>query len=117
MLKSFKVTTPFGTETCTMSASNYGKKGHIALQLWCEDGPFATITVNLPGLRGMKQNVSAVDVNNCPWAPALIKRLGIGKDTGHYLCSGFCVYPVYEFDMDRIAYYTGKSCGNSVGMV
>ena len=108
-MKSFKVTTPFGTEKCTMLASTYaGKFGHLALQLWCEDGPFATLTVNLPGLRGTKPNVSAVDTNNCPWAPALIKRLGIGKPTGDYLHSGFCTYPVYEFDMQKIAEYTGK---------
>lgn len=108
-MKTFKVTTPFGTEKCTLSASTYaGKSGHIALQLWCEDGPFATITVNLPGLRGTKRNVSCVDVNNCPWAPALIKKLGIGKDTGHYLCSGFCTYPVYSFDVDKIAEYMGR---------
>ena len=108
-MKTFKVTTPFCTEKCSMSASTYaGKSKHIALQLWCEDGPFATLTVNLPGLRGTSRNVSCVDTNNCPWAPALIKRLKIGKPTGHYLDSGFCSYPVYEFDVEKIAEYVGR---------
>lgn len=109
MAKPFTVTTMFGKERCTMSASKYADKaGHIAIQLWCADGPFATLTVNLPGVRTMPKNVSCVDTNNCPWAPALIKRLKIGKPTGHYLHSGFCSYPVYTFDLDKIAEYTGR---------
>ena len=111
-MKEFKVTTRFGTETCTMSASKYAdRQGHIAIQLWCEDGPFATITLNHAGLRGLSRNVSCVDTNNCPWAPALIKRLKIGEPTGHYLHSGFCSYPVYNFDTAKIAEYTGKEWG------
>ena len=78
MTKSFKVTTPFGTEVCTMSSSNYAQGNHIAIQLWCEDGPFATLTTNLAP-KGTDKNIQAVDTNNCPWAPALIKRLKIGE--------------------------------------
>ena len=108
-MKEFTVTTLFGKTRCTMSASKYADKaGHIALQLWCDEGPFATLTVNLPGVRTMPKNVSAVDTNNCPWAPALIKRLKLGIPTGHYLHSGFCSYPVYSFDVSKIAEYTGK---------
>ena len=108
-MKTFKVTTMFGTELCTMSASKYADKaGHIALQLWCEDGPFATLTVNLPQVRKMPKNVSAVDTNNCPWAIELIKRLGIGEPTWKYATSGFCGYPIFEFNLEKIAEYTGK---------
>lgn len=96
-----------------MSASSYAQGKHIALQLWCEDGPFATLTTNLAP-KGTDKNIQAVDTNNCPWAPALIKRLKIGTPTGKYVHSGFCTYPLYEFDMERIAYYT---CGKSAGMV
>lgn len=111
-MKEFTVTTMFGAERCTMSASKYAdRQGHIALQLWCEDGPFATITLNHAGLRGLSRNVSCVDTNNCPWAESLIKRLKIGEPTGHYLHSGFCSYPVYKFDLSKIAEYTGKEWG------
>lgn len=104
-MKEFKVTTPFGAETCTMSTATCG--GHIHIQLWCEDGPFATLTRNLAP-RGTARNVTAVDTNNCPWAESLIKRLKIGTPTGNYVRSGFCMYPLYAFDTDRIAAYTGK---------
>lgn len=114
-MKSFKVTTTYGqvlcrhTTTCTMTAGiDARKSGHIALQLWGKDGPFATLTTNPTGLRGLKRNVSCVDTNNCPWAPALIKRLGIGKPTGHYVYSGFCAFPVYSFDIDKVREICGK---------
>ena len=108
-MKEFTVTTQFGKTRCTMSASKYAdRQGHIALQLWCEDGPFATITVNLGGIGEFEKNVSAVDTNNCPWAPALIKRLNIGTPTGEYVRSGFCAYPLYTFDLERIREYTGR---------
>ena len=108
-MKEFTVTTPYGgREICTMSTNRYENNNHLAIQLWCEDGPFATMTVNLRGTRQYPENFAFVDVNNCPWAPALIKKLGIGKPTNKYGISGFCSYPLYEFDMRKIAEYTGR---------
>ena len=109
MPRSFKVNTFFGTETCTLSAGKYADNKHIALQLWCAEGPFATLTVNLRETRSHPGNYAFVDTNNAPWAESLIKRLKIGKPTGKWAHSGFCAYPLYEFDLEKVKWYTGKA--------
>lgn len=63
------------------------------------EGPFSNITVNIDKLPA---NQAAVDVNNCPWAEDFITENKLGVNTGKTLRSGFCTYPVYEFDMKLI---------------
>ena len=43
-----------------------------------------------------------VDINNCPWATKFIKDNELGEFTGKYGKSGFCVYPLYKFNLDKI---------------
>lgn len=61
--------------------------------------PFATLTTNLG-----RQNYgyAYVDVNNCPWAEESIGKYGLGKFVGETCNSGFCVYPLYEFNLGKI---------------
>ena len=94
----FTVHTDFESyEHCTYSKKQYGNK-HVAIQLFYEDGPLATLTVNIAGIEKYPENYSCIDTNNCPWGEDLAEELGIGKFTGAYLHSGFCSYPVYEFN-------------------
>jgi len=62
--------------------------------------PFAKLTVNLR--EGLKENQGYVDTNNCPWAIDFIKKYELGKPTGDVFRSGYCVYPLYEFDMEKL---------------
>ena len=62
--------------------------------------PFATLTVNLG--EKLAKNQAYVDTNNCPWAEGFIEKYGLGKETGRIGMSGFCFYPLYEFDMEAI---------------
>ena len=95
----FTVETPYETyEQCTYSVKQYNNK-HVAVQLFCEDGPLATLTVNVTGIERFPENCSCIDTNNCPWGEELVERLGIATFTGSYLHSGFCTYPVYEFSI------------------
>lgn len=97
--KTFDVHTRFGTEKdCAFSVGRYADNDHIAISIWCADGPFADLTVNLPETIRYPKNYGYVDTNNFPEAPELIERLGIGKWTGGLCSSGFCTYPLYEFD-------------------
>jgi hypothetical protein len=59
------------------------------------------------------KNQAFLDTNNCPEAPELIERLGIGRFTGVLGRSGYCIYPLYEFDMAELEKYIleeGRPC-------
>lgn len=106
-MKTFEVETMFSHYGhCTLSQSEYTNNGHIALSIWCEDGPFADLTVNLDTTKKYPKNYGYVDTNNLPISMALIKRLGIGTWTGITDYSGWCEYPLYEFDLEKIKEYT-----------
>lgn len=107
-MKIFEVTTMWSTTPdCFLSVDSYADNDHVAISIWSEsEGPFAGLTVNLPQTKRYPKNFGFVDVNNFPQAEALIERLGIGTDTGHLGSSGFCVYPLYEFDMKALKDWT-----------
>lgn len=54
------------------------------------------ITKSFGEFIGVK-NCAYIDLNNCPYATELLE-LGIAKDTGFTKHSGFCEYPLWEFD-------------------
>lgn len=96
------------TYPVTVKTSHYTNNNTLAVILieasapW---SPFATITVNLSGFfEGLQDDTHAyIDTNNCPWAEEFLQDNGIAKPykgwTGQ---SGFCTYPMYEFDLDSI---------------
>lgn len=69
---------------------------------------YAVITVNLPDVllfMDMPDNYSFVDVNNCPWAEDFIMEHELGIPTGEVLRSGYVVYPLYEFNLNKLNQY------------
>lgn len=84
------------------STYTYGNK--LAVILTTVNGePYATITVNLPdSYRLEDKNCAFVDTNNCPWAERFICENDLGEFTGWYGFSGFCSYPMYRFNTDKI---------------
>jgi len=107
-MKTFEVTTMYSTTPdCYLEADEYAEGGHVALSVWSEsEGPFANLTVNLDSTKLYPKNFNFVDTNNFPQAIELIQRLGIGRPTDRCGYSGFCSYPLYEFDMDAIKAWT-----------
>lgn len=109
-MKTFDVKTPYATyKNCRFIKSTYTLGGALALQIWNDDdGPIATITVNLDVIDGIGAygDLSYVDTNNCPWAERLITELGIGEHTDTWGASGFCVYPLYKFNLEKIKEYS-----------
>ena len=93
----FTVNTEYGKyNNCFFQYGKYGNK-HTAIQIFCEEGPLATLTVNVPGIERFPEDCSCVDTNNCSFGEDLIEELGIGEPVGVTLKSGWCTYPVYRF--------------------
>jgi hypothetical protein len=85
-----------------LSVDTYMADNSLAITAWSRtDGPIAHITVCLDA-NPMKENQAYVDTNNCPWAPAWIEENKLGTKTNWRGRSGYCTYPLYEFDMERI---------------
>ena len=85
----------------------YANNGNLALQIMCIDDEtgwedyFAKLTVNLTEYT-LNENEAFVDTNNCPWAEKFIEENNIGKFQNIYAPSGYCHYPQYKFDIERI---------------
>lgn len=95
-----KCVTDFGTYDVDIFVSRYCDNGNLALQLISPtEGPFATLTVNLGKL---EKGYAYVDTNNCPWAETFIREHKLGEPMGATKASGYCVYPLYVFDMDKL---------------
>ena len=107
---TFDVKTRWATyPKCYLRIGKYANNDHVAISVWsAEEGPIADITVNIRGIENCLPDCSCVDVNNFPEATRIIKELGIGKYRGCELVSGWCAYPVYEFDMEKLNQYKGE---------
>ena len=104
MSKRFDVTTEYETyKDCYFILDRYMEDNSVYLAIWNdEDGPIADLTRCL-GLA--EDGYGYLDMNNCPWAANLVKELEIAKDTGMTQRSGYCIYPLYEFDIDKVNEY------------
>ena len=86
----YKVETEFGTYDVSIETSTYYYGGNLSISLITEDGErLAMLTTNLAA-------------NNCPWAEKFISDNKLGRPTGIKAASGYCVYPQYRFDMEKL---------------
>lgn len=82
-----------------------------------EDGePYACLTVNLPSYVNPDvceviciPNAAYIDNNNCPWAVSELIEMGIAKDTGYTKGSGWCEYPLLQFDEEWLKSVDAKT--------
>ncbi len=71
----------------------------LSIKMYSEDGePYATLTKSFGEFIAVK-NCAYIDTKNCPYSKKLLE-LGVAKDTGITKASGFCRYPLWEFDED-----------------
>jgi len=92
---------------CYISTGQYQYDGSTCIQLYNrEDGPIAYITTCIPnGGVELLDNESFIDTNNCPWAIEFIKKYNLGEVTDKLGYSGFCSYPVVQWNMAEIEKY------------
>ena len=90
-------------EITSIIISKYGNN-NLAIELMEGDEPYATLTKNLHDLGSKK--CAYIDTNNCPWAPQFIEKYNLGTDTGLTERSGYCIYPLYEMNLEELEKYT-----------
>ena len=95
--------TKYGTYTdCFLEVGRYQADNSLAVLLFSKtEGPIATLTVCLCD-NYLKENESYVDTNNCPWVVDFLEGKGIAKLSDKVRLSGYCVYPVMEFDLEKM---------------
>ena len=95
-------------ENCFLRLERYVADNSLCVQIWNEaDGPVATITKCL--VDNMLGKYEAyIDENNCPWAVSFIESYKIGKRGSRFGHSGYCTYPVVEFDEQELLKYVRK---------
>lgn len=86
-------------EEVRVNITKYTSNDNLAIQLWCDEGPYALLTVNLN--EKLPFNRAYVDTNNLPTAKEFIEENNLGKEIGVKV-SGYCAYPLYEFNMERL---------------
>lgn len=78
--------------------------GGMAIMLWTvgDDEPWSTLTVNL-GVGTDK--AQTIDTNNNNYGPICeyLESVGVGRLNGRVVRSGFCTYPMMEFDEEFLA--------------
>ena len=82
-----------------LQIGRYEADGSVAIEAWNnQEGPIARLTVCLCD-GSLAEDEAYVDTNNCPFADQLLAQ-GIAIDTGLTKQSGFCTYPLWQFNED-----------------
>lgn len=103
-MKTFK----YNEVECYLEIAGYANNGNMAIVLRVAEGPlqdahYGTATVNL---HPVDDDYGFLDYNNMPLIPGIFESLGIAKPTGIKARSGYCSYPLYQFDMNVLREYT-----------
>ena len=88
-------------KNCFLRVDRYRADGSLFVGLFNNEGPVATLTKCLDD-QNLGENKSYLDTNNLPEAIEFVEENGLGKVTGYMGYSGFCVYPMVEWDMEKL---------------
>ena len=113
LMKPIEINTQYTNAKCYLRIDCYYNY-NIAIQAMdiSDCTPFATLTVNLSEL---KEPYAYLDTNNCPWVMDLFEKYNLGMWTWLTKWSGYCEYPLYELNLDRIRKFSKKNmeCSNT----
>ena len=103
MKKFYTVKTDFGMYKVRILPTKYLYNNNLAVALATDTNePFAKITVNIVDHGELPADMAFVDTNNCPWAEDFLTENGLAEKTDTEARSGYCVYPLYKFDLDKL---------------
>lgn len=93
----------FNEKEYTLEVSHYFNNNNLALIMHGEEEPYAVMTVNLGVL--FDKTMAFIDTNNFPEAIKIIEEYKLGEPTDITRVSGFCVYPLYKFNLEEVEKY------------
>lgn len=103
MNKKMNYESKWGDVNVELSMSQYTDNGNIYLELVNTEGeypePYGNITVNLVEV---PKYCGYVDTNNMLEMEKFLEENDLGDFTGITLKSGFCEYPLYVFNVDKL---------------
>lgn len=104
-MKTFTLKTRYETyENCFLRYGYYEFGHTLYIGIYTYDEPIATLTVNLPTGKSNEES-NFVDVNNFPECFDIIYGLELGEMTGDFEQSGYCLYPLVKFNIEKIKEY------------
>lgn len=82
--------------------TTYTNNDNLAIVVMDEDSQeqFTVLTVNIMDLP--ENNMAAIDMNNNADLAVAVEKAGFFTHTGMDIPSGFCIYPICIFNLDRI---------------
>ncbi|MCK9466729.1 MAG: DUF4313 domain-containing protein [Candidatus Absconditabacterales bacterium] len=104
-LKSLKIKDYFGKNVdVVMEITTYTANDQLAILLYNKKTGeyYSDLSVFVEPFKN--KNYMAVDTNNLPEAENFIQKYELGHLVD-YVYSGFCSYPVYEMDVDKLNKY------------
>ena len=102
-MKTYNVNLYGKPYTVYLVKSTYHYGNRLAVCLYTtDDEPFATLTVNLPEEELTSKDCAFIDTNNCEWLPEFLVENDIAFPTWNFARSGFCVYPEYLFNLEKL---------------
>jgi len=98
---------PFSGKIDLIPEVKNDKKGNLHIQLWCDDGPYMTLTKNLD--KKCDPDCSYIDhLATGESISGWLCAQGIGTRTGHIAYSGFCTYEEIQFNPEFLDCYKNK---------
>lgn len=97
--------TEFGNYKVRAIRSTYANNNRLAIRLMDmeDDTPVCVMTVNLVNeLAGYDEHLAFVDTNNNPDIEKFIAENELGEPVGYYGVSGYCSYPLYKFNLEKL---------------
>ena len=114
-MKTLNYRTPWGNiEKVAFVVDQYAMKKRLFVGMYCWDDvwkcwePYVDITVNLPDDFLISKTGAFIDTNNLSNICTFLIENGLAKPANNSAFSGFCCYPEYEFNMEKLNEYILK---------
>ena len=82
--------------------STYANNKTLAIFAYRKQELDFVITKNLPDVVTLGDDYQFIDTNNYPWLPDFIEQTKLGEPANITMPLGFCIYPLYRFNIDKI---------------